>query len=40
MAGRFASLSNEEIEEIELAKDSENTQKVITKSVKVLRSYL
>ena len=40
MAGRFASLSNAEIDQIEQAKDSSNTKKVVAKSVKLLRSYL
>ena len=37
---RFATLSSEDIDLIELQKDSKNTQKVINKSVNVLRLFL
>ena len=40
MASRFGTLSFDEIAEIEKKKDTENTKKVITKSVKALRSFL
>jgi hypothetical protein len=39
-AQRFGSLGQEEIANIEKQKDSANSKKAITKSVRVLRAYL